>query len=307
MPILVGMRRPQPLPPTLVGRSFAVTDEAAREVGRRRTRAGDLESPFRGVRQPAGAPRSLVVRCAAYTARMPDTQVFSHLSAAQLLGLPLPARLMDGDLHVTAIAPARAPRHPGMIGHTAASLGDIWFVGAARVTSAVETWMSLAIVLSLDDLIMVGDALVRRKNPLATMVEIDAALAGARGRRGHRLLRAARQEMRAGVDSPRETELRLLVTRAGLPEPVVNQRHYGAGGEYLGRGDLAYPEWKVLLEYDGSHHYLDEAQGHIDVERLARFADDDWGIVRINRSNVHIAGYVVARVTAALRKKGWPG
>ena len=167
--------------------------------------------------------------------------------------------------------------------------------------------MSLAETLDLDGLIVAGDALVGRREPLATLREIDDSLVRSRGRRGQRLLVAARQEMRAGVDSPRETELRLLVTRAGLPEPVVNQRHYGAGGEYLGRGDLAYPEWKVLLEYDGSHHYLDEAQGHIDVERLARFADDDWGTVRINRSNVHIPGYVVAKVTAALRKKGWPG
>ena len=301
------MRRPPRLPESLAGRPFPVADAAARELGRRRLRARDLESPFHGVRQPAGTPALAIHRAAAFAARMSPAQMFSHETAAELLGLPIPARIRDGPLHVTSVAPARAPRHPGVLGHTARVTPRFVFIGHLRVTSAVETWIALGAVLALDDLIVVGDALLRRQHPFASEADIDVALAGARGRRGYRNLVAARREMRAGVDSPRETHVRLILTRASLPAPEVNQRHYSATGSYLGRGDLAYPEWKVLIEYDGIQHFVDESQGHIDVERLGRFADDGWGIVRINRSNVDIPGYVLAKTIAALRRNGWPG
>lgn len=49
---------------------------------------------------------------------MPPDQFFSLLTAAQLLGLPLPLKFStDTTLHVTAFEPARPPRMAGVVGH----------------------------------------------------------------------------------------------------------------------------------------------------------------------------------------------
>jgi hypothetical protein len=37
---------------------------------------------------------------------------------------------------------------------------------------------------------------------------------------------------------------------AGLPEPEVNPDIRNASGRFVGRGDLVYRRWRVIVEYD---------------------------------------------------------
>ena len=62
---------------------------------------------------------------------------------------------------------------------------------------------------------------------------------------------AALELVRPGSESPKETELRLLLIRGGLPEPELNVDVVGKNGRFIGRGDLVYRRHKVLVEYDG--------------------------------------------------------
>ena len=180
--------------------------------------------------------------------------------------------------------------------------------GGLRVTDPVRAWCELASSLSVDECTIMADALMRRKHPIADPEQLATAVAEWRGRRGHRVLLQALDLARPGTDSVRETELRLAIVRAGLPEPEVNPRILDALGRLLGHGDLTYPRYKVLVEYDGEQHRTDDAQYVIDVERLEAFARDGWICVRILKHHaVDDFAPAIRKVQRALEDRGWPG
>jgi hypothetical protein len=229
---------------------------------------------------------------------------FSHITAAQIWGFPLPMWVDFAELHVCVIKPARAPRLSGVVGHHCAA-GAVSVVErrGLRVTSAVDTWCMLSSVLPLDDLVAAGDWLVRRQQPFATIDALEAAVEAFAGRPGARRLKLAMSLVRARTDSPRKTRLRLLLSRAGLPEPVVNHPICDERGRFVAFGDLAYPRYRVLVEYDGAHHREDEQQFNRDVDRLDDIMQLEWRVVRLNKSHSH--SQMVQKVTAALISRGW--
>src|SRR5690554_5225476 len=105
------------LPPELTEQPFSRRAAVAQGVTDERLAASDLARPFHGVRVPASLPRDLPWRCRAYQERMNPAHFFSHQTAAELYGLPLPAYARGGDLHVSAPAPLRAPEATGIVGH----------------------------------------------------------------------------------------------------------------------------------------------------------------------------------------------
>ena len=290
------MHQREPLPPAL-GSAFAVGEAVGRGVSAKRLRSSDLESPFHGVRsarvESEGRARVDPVRvlCAAYATRMPRHQGFSHLTAVRLFGLPVPERLRDDQrLHVSAIAPHRAPRGAGVRGYQlsiehAQTSGSLELLDGLRVISAVDTWCQMAAHLTVDELVVLGDGLVRRQRPLATLAELRTAASRYAGGRGARALAEALRLIRPGTDSPKETELRLAIIRSGLPEPEVNITIYDDQGLPIARGDLVYPRHKVLIEYDGAHHREVEQQYFNDVDRDDRVTEAGWRIIHFNRSH----------------------
>ena len=112
--------------------------------------------------------------------------------------------------------------------------------------------------------------------------------------------------VRPRTDSPAETELRLDVMAHGLPEPQVNLDIFDAHGRRIAIGDLAYPEYCVLVEYDGEQHRTDDAQYARDVDRLDDLARAGWRVVRVNRSHRGIRRTArLERVREALLAAGW--
>ncbi len=97
-----------------------------------------------------------------------------------------------------------------------------------------------------------------------------------------------------------ETVLRLAIVRAGLPEPVVN---YAIDvGERLLHADLAYPQERLAVEYDGDQHRIDARQYERDIDRLWRIEARGWRVIRINKSHLlGSGGEAIRRVRAALR------
>jgi hypothetical protein len=51
-----------------------------------------------------------------------------------------------------------------------------------------------------------------------------------------------------------ESRLRMLLVLAGLPEPTVNHIVRDDRGNWVRRFDLAYPDLRIAIEYDGRHH-----------------------------------------------------
>ncbi|MEO5779028.1 MULTISPECIES: hypothetical protein [Arthrobacter] len=161
--------------------------------------------------------------------------VVSHTSAAELWGFPLPLSLNRCTLvHLTYPPGRHAVRRMGTIGHQKVLQPDEVTAGRlVQCTSALRTWFDLAGILSLDELVIAGDFLLRRKNPASTTAAMDAFLAGMRGRSGYRRALQARTLIRAGTDSPKETELRLLLIRYGLPEPGINVPLFDGTGRWI--------------------------------------------------------------------------
>jgi very-short-patch-repair endonuclease len=121
------------------------------------------------------------------------------------------------------------------------------------------------------------------------MVEIEhlsRAVDAAARRPGAGRLREAMEFVRPRVESPQETALRLLIIRAGLPEPEVNVRRFAADGSYLGRPDLSYDWCRLAVEYQGDHHRTDRTTWRIDLARRERFEDAGWRVVLVSRDDL---------------------
>jgi very-short-patch-repair endonuclease len=279
-----GMPQRMPLPEPHDAGPFSLTDGLHAGVTAGRLRGSDLLTPFPGVRLLATLDpgRALAARCRLYAPRLVPGQFFSHLSAAALHGLPLPPWADSAPVDVSALDPVRAPRTPGVRAHHFDTEHvELAVVDGLPVTAALETWRHLSTQLLRDDLVAVGDALVRRVNPLATDAQLVRALARHGGRRGIRRLRAAHELVRRGTDSAAETRLRLVLRDAGLPGPEVNGLILADDGDFLAYGDLVYRRRRVVVEYDGRHHRTELDQYEHDIRRLDRLADAGWRVVRV--------------------------
>lgn len=218
---------------------------------------------------------------------LPADAAFSHLTAARLRRLPVPGRCgplgwpVDEPLEVTC--PTRPVRHEGVRGHVAQVAADVRTVShGLRVTSGARTWADLAPRLGLDDLVVLGDAVLR--HGWADVVELTA-MAARPGRRGNRRMRAAIPLLEPRTDSPMETRLRLLIVRAGLPRPVAG-RDVVVDGEWLARPDLSYPALRIAIEFDGDHHRTSRTQWQRDLGRRRALEDAGWLLIVLTADDV---------------------
>lgn len=98
--------------------------------------------------------------------------------------------------------------------------------------------------------------------------------------------------------------MRLILIDAGLPEPVLNFDAYDDAGVFLGCIDLAYPDLKIAIEYEGAHHWMTADQFQRDIDRLDRLVENGWRIVRVTKAHVFTAPVdVVRRVSVARRQR----
>lgn len=209
--------------------------------------------------------------------------VLSHVTAAELLGLPLPDRLTwsSGEpIHCTVEPDRKRASARGLRVHVRPGRRSIPFEGLT-IAHPVDILLDLASVLSHDDLVAGVDSLgsMLRGNIRVPVETIRIAARTASGR-GVRALRAAAREARDAVDSPRETRTRLMLMRAGYPEPEINRPIIdpATGKEY--RIDLAYGRWKIAIEYDGKHHFTED-QKRSDHYKDELLHQEGWTVLRM--------------------------
>lgn len=297
----------------LAQRSFTVAEGLAAGATRSHLRDAGLAMPSRGIRVPRGRQQSLLERVRPYTVLCPDACV-SHVTAAQLHGMPLP--WFDDKItriHLTRPAQSPQPRRQNVVGHTnSLDPGDIMYIGGVPVTTPARTFLDLCALLDLDDLVAVADFLICAHNrsfeppkePLIPAPALRAYVAGRRRIRGLTAARAAMELMRIGVDSPRETRLRLNLHRAGLPEFTTN---YSIPGDPLVWPDLACEEYKTSAQYEGEIHKTTQKQLY-DRNRDERTAARGWLQVKVYNADMRKGdAYVVEMFKRALRRQGWPG
>lgn len=318
----------RPLPEEL-GPRFSVQQAKAAGVSEGRLRRKDVAKPFHGVRvvSDAGFPAALatdrcgralgpaeqahLARALAYAPRMSEGEFFSHVTAAVILGIPLPHAVVARSLlHVSVLRPRRLPRSAGVRGHEAKPS----LVTARRddrtglmVASPASVWASIGRQLSDPyDLVAAGDAVVRTwrvDSPLATLAELESAVVAGR-RVGVVAARLALPRVRTDSASRPETWLRLTLVDHGLPEPDRNHE-VCENGVYLGCVDLAYPALKIAIEYEGEHHLLDPEQWSRDIARYEALRAAGWIVVQITKSELFgTPALAVQRVREAVRRRG---
>jgi len=294
------MRR-RPLPADL-GSAFTVQDARRLDVPRDRLSARDLSAPFHGVRTLRRQNISVREMCEVYAPRLTSAQFFSHHTAGALWEMPLPVPHPD-PLHVSAMAPAREPRTSGVIGHRLTiSAESLTLRHGLPVTTAAETWAQLGATASEDDLVALGDHLLTAG--LADRDDLAEACARLR-RRGAGDLAPALASIRLGAESPRESKVRRILMRAGLPEPELNWTLRDARGNFVARLDMAYPDHRVAVEYDGRQH-ADVHQFRRDADRWPAIAGQGWLLVRVVDHHLRDPErFIVAPTVTALRSRGW--
>ncbi|MGV8897273.1 MAG: hypothetical protein ACOH10_08855 [Rhodoglobus sp.] len=300
---------PRALPPEL-GDFFSYAAAVRAGVSHRRLRGGDLTATFRGSRtvlvpsstgdEYARHHHELVQRCRAFVPVAPAEFCFSYGTAAALYGIPLPARVrIDPRIDVSVSTARPQPRLAGVRGHRQDSWKVRDFLDLPLVTPAVA-WAQVAPALSVDELVVAGDFLVRRKRPLSTLN--DLAAAAAVPRRGARRARQALLDVRSGTDSPPESELRLALVRAGLPEPLIGHTVIHEG-YFVGTPDLAYVDEKIAIEYQGSGHWLDRDVFEDDIIRRELFDRADWKVILVTASRLRHRARLAADIAAVLRER----
>lgn len=288
------MPRRVPLPPERRGTSFRTAD--AHGLSRNRLRGRDVQAPYRGIRSIDLDAESIVHRCRMFAPNMRAGDAVCSITAALLYRMPLPRDIEDDlRLHVT-VAGRHPPRVRGIVGHSYGLTRPTWRAAGFPVVDPVETWVHLASILNREDLVAVGDFLVSgrvvpggREPPLSTIEELASMIESLAGVRGLAKLRWAVSRVRTGVDSRPESHLRLLFVAHGLPEPVVNRPVYSVAGAFLGRADLAYPDLKLLFEYEGDYHRTSPAQFRRDIARRERFEDHGWRVMRVTSDHLYVA------------------
>jgi very-short-patch-repair endonuclease len=164
-------------------------------------------------------------------------------------------------------------------------------------------WLAAALTLNLLDLVTAGDSLLRLRR--MTLVRLQSAVQTHSGR-GIVAARTAVRLIREQVDSPRETWLRLCLVLAGLPMPQCNLI-IGDDQGPIGRVDLVYLAYGLIIEYEGDQHRTDRNQWNRDIDRHEDFAGDNWTLIRVTSERARWPRQVVRSVYKALRANGYDG
>lgn len=221
----------------------------------------------------------------AATSRDPNTITFSHYTAAQLLGVPIPigARFDANKAYVTFKTTRRTRAKdiiPRVWPNTDAS-GATIEVHGLLCTSPEALFAQMAKELSLEDLIEFGDSLVCRDpaRRRTTLAELRKFIHSCDSFRGQKQCIRALTQIRENTDSPAETHLRLLLKRYGFPEPIINVpvEATGNAAHFI---DLAYPKYGIGIEYNGGHHRDQITQDWI---RQNSIQSTEWKIFVVDR------------------------
>ena len=294
------MAAPTPIPKTLRTRPFTLAQARAAGLSVRMLRGQRFRRVFPYVYICADVPDTPLIRLAAAMLRVPHAFA-TDLSAAQVLGVPVP------DDPATYIGIRRGTPRIRTTGIRVREYVDpppVIINGGHAVSAAPHVFVQLAERLSFLDLVVAGDAMVRAGH--ASLESLRETARSVPGRRGVRVRQASRS-VRAGVDSPMETRLRLLMVLAGLPEPDINRDVIGRHGGWLARPDLSYPAQKIAIEYDGDHHRLDRTQWQRDIMRRENLEADGWIVLVITAVDVfQRPAPTLTRILSALDRRGNP-
>ena len=278
----------------------------------------DLSGPFRGsAARAAGLLTVAVLRGPRYRRLFPDVYAPAELEVALALRARAAGVLVAGrgvvagwaaaELLGASCGPPDAPvdvlltgdrsqgyRCAGLEVHRDRVAPDeIGRLGSTPLTTPVRTAYDLARwAPSLTERVVAVDTLAHCRG--VRCAEVVALRHRHLGARHNAELAGVLRLVDARAESPMESRTRLALVLAGLP-PEVQHPVEVCGVRY--RLDLAYPRWRIAVEYDGADHRT-QARARRDLVREAALTAAGWRILRFDASVVLFAPW---RIVAAVR------
>ena len=268
---------------------FLVTRQGGAGLTADQARSQRFIVPSRGVRIPRDLADDPTARREAALLAAPEQAVLTDTDAAAWWDLPLPAWVALGTakrpvaVAVAVPASGNRPQRSGVRGrrvrlpedHVTEHLGQ-------RVTTPARTWLDCAPLIPVEHLIAMGDAALR--NGLSTPAELAGVAHWAAGRRGVRYARLALPLLDPGSESPGESLARAHLVLAGIPRPQCNL-NVVVDGRWIARVDLAWPDARVIVEYDGIVH-LENQQRLRDAERRNALHASGWRVITFTSADL---------------------
>lgn len=255
---------------------------------------------FQGVYISAAVTMTPLLWVCAAVLASPADAVISHQTALRLYGLELGGLF---PLHVSTRTRTHA-RRADIRPHQRLAPIATRLVHGVPVTAPLRTIVDIATKVTPVELIQAAEHLIHRG--LVTTDDLGA-YAMAHHLDGIQRVRRVLGWIREGVESPRETTLRLMIAFSRLPEPRCNLVIRDADGRFLARGDLVYLDLRILIEYDGWHHERTAHQRQSDLARRERLEAAGWRVIVVTSHDLRTPRVVVWRVHQALVARGHIG
>lgn len=227
---------------------------------------------------------------------------FSHVSAAVLWGW----RVWDAPEATHLYQRYRASRHAAsdVVHHRNLPADQRAEHRGIPVTSKVRTAVDCALTMRPVEALVVLDGALADG---VTREDLLGDLASRKDRRGTRPARRLLEIADPGAESHWESWVRYVLVRAGLPCPTTQVVVPTRLGSY--RCDMGWPEWHVMVEFDGLVKYQDGvlATDHSGAEELMRekrrgdaLAEAGARLVRVTKHDRHDPDDIVGRVLRLL-------
>jgi very-short-patch-repair endonuclease len=239
-------------------------------------------------------------RCVAVGLFLDGRGVVSGRDAATLLGADV--RVLGAPVEVTLPKQTRLRAPKGItIVRSPLPAGDVMSWAGIPITTIGRTAFDLARRLPLPEAVVCVDAMLAAR--LLTAEHLHESARRRPGWTGLPQLRKVLLLCDAGAESPQESRLRLILLAGGLPRPLTQYEVRTASGLFVARLDLAYPEHKLGVEYEGDHHRGRGVFQH-DLRRLNAVRACGWTVLRFAARDLREPARVVATVRAALKASG---
>ncbi|WP_141233792.1 endonuclease domain-containing protein [Geodermatophilus saharensis] len=247
-----------------------------------------------GVYADPGLPVDHRLRCRGVALLAPPGVAVGGHSAAAWYGAPFAA----ADDQVTLVCPEevrwRGPRE-ATVHHTVLSPADVVVADDVPITVPLRTAWDVMTLEPLTTAVAALDAMVRAGT--VSRADLDTMALHGAGRWGVSRVRRAVPLVDPRAESPPESRLRVCLVLAGL-EPVPQFEVFDHG-RFVARVDLAFPDVRLAIEYEGAHHFEPDQVAR-DAERLDRLRAAGWRVIRVSAADMRDVEALVARIRAAL-------
>lgn len=283
---------PESLPHVFVG-SQAV---AAGLLSARQLRGPHVQRVMQGVYRPAWVPLTHKLKCQAASLVLPAAAVVTGASAATVLGL----RLAEPSDAVSVALPMglTVPRRAGVVLRKVSDqhpCGAV--VDGVRLAHARRLAYDAAVGQALPQAVAALDAVVR--HGLVGLDDLCAWLSTCQDN-GVVAVRRAAELADPRAESKPESVTRVHLVEAGLK--VVPQYRVLDGSTVVARVDLALPELKIAVEYDGRWHEAN-VQRAMDNDRLAHLRALGWTVIVVTAELLRHPRRLVTAVSAAVAER----